>query len=160
MKAEVRREMEIAEAQSRTLADRQSTLVEALAASVQRGDLVTVVSGAMKYRGLPRYARGDLLSLQGPAALIECHLSAIDQVVLDASPGERGSAIVHEAESYAARLGLIELSGEEVTVVSVGGARATGIIEAVARDHVVVLATSGHRSYLRLERIAFTIRSL
>ncbi len=150
--------MEEAEAQSRTLAARGSTLVEALAVSVQRGDMVSVVAGAGQFTGLAKYARGDLLSIEGQAALIECNLAAVDEIVVDTRAARPGSSVVHEAESFAARLGLIELSAEQVELVSIGGTKVRGSITAVGRDHVVIQTVSGHDSYVSLARIVFAVR--
>lgn len=160
MKAEVRREMEEAEAQSRTLAERGSTLVQALAGCVQRGDLLTVTAGGTQYKGVATYARGDLLSIEGKAALIDCNFATVDEISIDTPASRPGSSMVHEAESFAARLGLIELSKERVELVTIGGTKVAGSIGAVGRDHVVFRAASGHDSYLPIARIAFAVRPL
>jgi preprotein translocase subunit YajC len=158
MKAEVRREMEVAEAESRLMAARQSSLRDALAVSVQSGDEITVASGTVSFRGVPRYVRGDLLSMEGTAAMIECRLVSLDEVMIGRRGAGGGSSMVHEAESFAARLGLIELSGESVEVVTVGGRHIRGRLSAVGRDHIVVAAAEDHRSMIPMERIAFVIR--
>lgn len=159
--AEVRREMREAEMQGRQLAARRRRLVEAVAESVQRGDRITLVSGTVQFSGVPVYARGDLVSLQAGAALVEAHLDALDSVTVDARATGAGRAMVREAESFKARLGLIELAGEAVEVVARGGSsRARGRVATVARDHVVLQAEGGREVLLPFDGIAFVVRSL
>jgi len=160
MKAEIRREMELAEEQGRTLAARQATLREVLALCVQRGDRLVVTCGAVHYRGIARHVRDDLMSLEGTAALIECQLSVIDEIGMDDETPAAGSSIVREAESFRARMGLVELAGETVEVVTAGGTRVGGRIEAVARDHLVLIGPRAHRSLVPLGRVAFVVRPL
>jgi preprotein translocase subunit YajC len=158
--AELRREMREAEEQGRQLAARRRTLVEALAESVQRGDRVTVVSGAAQFSGVPVYARGDLVSLESASALVEAHLDALDSVIVDARAAGAGRAMVHEAESFKARLGLIELAGESVEVVTRGGtSRARGRVATVARDHLVLQVDAAREVLLPMDGIAFVVRA-
>lgn len=159
--AEMRRELEAAEREAGKLAAKRRTIADVARSVVDRGDTVTVASDGLEFTGTGIYARGDLLTLRSRAALVEVNLGAIDWLRLEASVDTGGRSSPIEAESFAARLGLLELTAERVELVGRGGnPRVSGVIAAVARDHVVVDSADGKRWFLRLADIACALRVL
>ena len=159
--AQLRREMAGAERDAERLAAKRRTLAEVVRTAVDRGDEITVATRDAEFTGTGVYARGDLLTLRTASALVEVHVAALDWVRVDrrASAGGRTSPV--EAESFAARLGLLELSAETVTIVGRSGSpRVAGRISAVAVDHAVVTATDQREWYLPLRAMTFVIREL
>ena len=151
--------MAAAERDAATLAARTRTLTDVAAGAVARGDAVTVATGRTEFVGRARYARGDLLTIDGAAALVEVNLAAIDWMRIDRRATSGGQSSPHEAESFAARLGLLELSGEAVDIVTAGGhLRVPCVIAAVARDHVLARAGQGREWAIPMIRVAFVVR--
>jgi hypothetical protein len=116
--------------------------------------------GDLEYSGAPLYARGDLLSLATTYGVIEFNLAAIDVLRPDPARGSAGRSVPVEAESFIARLALLQLARESIEVVTRGGAwKGDGRLHAVARDHIVLVSVRGP-SYVRMEAIACVVRRI
>lgn len=156
MRAQARLSMEEAEAQSRILAGRQASLADVLIACIQRGDRVAVTSGSHVVQGRPVHARSDLLSLETQTAMVECHLPLVDEVTI--TPGHGGSPLAREAESFIARLAMLELAEEVVELITAGAGRLQGRLAGVGRDHVSMVDGAGNRTLVPIARVALVIR--
>lgn len=159
--AEMRRELEAGEREAEKLAAKQRSFPDIARSLVDRGDTVTVAFDGLELTGVGVYARGDLLTLHIRSALVEANLAAVDWIRVDASSATGGRSSPTEAESFTARLGLLELTGETVEVIGRGGEpRVTGVIAAVARDHVMVRTADRREWFIRIAEIACTIRPI
>ncbi len=151
-------EMEGAEMEAAELAVRSQTLADVAWEAVQRGDRITVRTGKLEITGLAVYARGDLVSVESRFGLVEIRLSAVDSMSVAAAPAESGRSVPREAESFIARLGLLQLGQESVEVVMrSAGQRAEGVLRRVARDHLVLDGPSGSL-LVALDAVAWVIR--
>ena len=159
--AEIRTEMAAAEREADVLASKRRTINDVARGSVDRGDSLTVSAGGAEFSGIGVYARGDLMTLAAPSAMIEVNLSSVDWIRVDvrAKAGGRSSPV--EAESFPARLGLLELTRELVTVVGrLGTYKVDGRIAAVARDHAAIVAVDTTEWFVQIAGIAFVVRQI
>jgi len=156
--AELRRHMAEAEREAQTLAAKRRALSDVARGAVDRGDAVTVSAGGVEFSGMGVYARGDLMTLSSQSAIVEVHISVIDWLRIDARARAGGRSSPVEAESFTARLGLLELTGESVMLLG-SAVRVEGRIAAVARDHVQVVAADGKDWFLPMAAVAFVVRS-
>lgn len=153
-----RREMEAGELDAADLAKRQRRLIDVAWQAVQSGTRLTIRVGEVEFTGLPVYARGDLVSLDTTYGTIEFQLGSVDAIREETTAFEAGRPVPAEAESFAARLALLQIGREPVEVVTLNATwRGEGTLDAVAVDHIV-LETSSGPAYVRTGSIACVIR--
>ena len=158
MDALTRREMESAEHQAAELAARRRDLSDVAWEAVQSGQRVTVRIGDFEVTGLAIYARNDLMTLDTAFGLVEVQIPNVDSVGVESQGSLKGRTNPHEAESFIARASLLQLSHEEVEIVTVGSiSRFVGAVETVAKDHLA-LRGSGGLVHVNLAAIACIIR--
>ena len=137
MEAITRQEMELAERQADDLAARQRTLVDIAWEAVQSGREAVIRIGRLEITGLAVYARGNLMSIESSFGMVEVQLGCIDSLQIASSPSAPGRSVPSEAESFVARLSMLQLANENVEVVCRGGqSRFEGSVRAVGRDHI------------------------
>lgn len=158
METVTRREMEAAERQAVDLAARRRTLVDVAWEAVQSGRAVVVRIGQFEISGLVVYARGDLISVQTTFGMVEVQLGGIDSLQIARSPSGEGRSVPREAESFVARMSLLQLDNEEVEVVCRGAlTRFEGRVRSVGRDHIVMDTPHG-QVFVSLLAVACVIR--
>ena len=98
----------------------------------------------MEMVGLAVYARGDLLSIETAFGGAEICLPLLDVLSIEAHPAGAGRSVPHEAESFVARLSLLQLATETVEVVTRGAAwRGEGSVRTIGRDHLTLVTSRG-----------------
>lgn len=140
---------------------RDRDLADVAAELLARGDLVTVALATRSFTGEVVHVGGDLVALRTAAGDVDVHLdggSALT-VVEPARVGGHGPS--WGAQTFAARLAEHEAAGEPVELGArlALGAQPPGWvvvarIEAVARDHVVVVA-DGTRTFVAFAALEY-----
>ena len=158
---EMRREMAAAERDAAVLAAKQRTLADVAREAVSRGDTLTLAIGDLEVTGIGTYARGDLLTMRTRLVSAEVNLAAIDWLRIDHRSQAGGQTSPVEAESFLARLGLLEITGEHIELIGRGGVpRIHGSIGAVARDHVMVVGDNDRSWLFPITAVAAVFRQL
>ncbi len=158
---EMRSHLAEAEREAELLAARRRTLSDVARRAVERGDLITVAVGARELTGTGIYARRDLLTLATSQALAEIHLGATEWIRVDQPGAHGGRTSPVEAESFEARLRLIEIGTEAIELWGrYGRPRVHGTLTAVGRDHVMVRAPDGRTWFTPLTQVAAVLRQL
>lgn len=156
MEARVRREFEAAESDAALLAARRRRLADVAWEAAQSGKQVSVRVGSRQLAGKPLYARNDLMSLETANGRVDVCLPNIDAMTVTQSRAE-GLSVRKDAETFAARIAMLQLTRERVEIVCRGGeARFDGTIEYVARDHVALAGSRGE-VLVALEAIAYLV---
>lgn len=157
MEARARREFEAAESEAAVLAARQRRLVDAAWEAVQTGRRLTARAGGRALSGLPVYARNDLVTMETSKGDADLYLPNIDALAVGPEAGE-GRPALEEAETFAARLAMLQLSRPEVEIVCRGGgAEFSGTLDWAARDHAALTNARG-TLFVALDAIAYLIR--
>ena len=153
-----RQEAEEAERDAATLAVRQRSLVDVAWEATQSGRGCVVRIGELEFQGVVAYARGDLMTVETPGGMVEVQLGNIDSLRVVSDVDGAGRSVPNEAESFAARMSMLQLSKENVEIVTCGAtSRFSGRVTNVARDHVVIDATGG-ALFVPLDSIACAFR--
>jgi hypothetical protein len=155
----LRLDAEEAEYDAAKLAARRRLLWEVAFDAMARGDLVAVSTFGRSITGTVAHARGDLATIETEAQSVDVNLRGpVSLVVVQYaySPGHGRSS---GAAGFEARLREYELTGEQVEIVApLAGVVATGQIEAVAKDHVMVITLDEQTLFIPLAQIAFVIQ--
>lgn len=158
---EMRAHLADAEREAAQLAARRRTLADITRRAVERGDLITVSVGGRAVTGTGIYARRDLLTVATTQALVEVNVGAIEWIRVDRAGVSGGRTSPDEAESFEARLRLLELGAETIELLGCHGRlRVRGKLSAVGRDHVAVTASDGKVWYTPLSQVAALLRAL
>ena len=136
----------------------QRTLVDIAWEAVQSGREAVIRIGRLEITGLAVYARGNLMSIESSFGMVEVQLGCIDSLQIASSPSAPGRSVPSEAESFVARLSMLQLANENVEVVCRGGqSRFEGSVRAVGRDHIW-LDTAQGGVFVVIDSVAFVIR--
>jgi hypothetical protein len=133
---------------------RRRALGDAAFESMVRGDEVTVAAGGREFIGRLVEATGDLISVETTSLLAHLTLTAVRWLRIDRrgdGTGERGGG---EAGSLRARLGIHEMSGEPVEVLTTAEEAIRGRIRGVGRDHLSLVGAGGIEWLVPLPAVA------
>lgn len=157
MEAQARREFEAAESEAAVLAARRRRLVDAAWEAVHTGRRIMVRAGARSLAGVPVYARNDLVTMETSKGVADLYLPNIDALAVGPEAAG-GRPAPKEAETFAARLAMLQLTRTEVEIVCRGGgAEFGGILDYAARDHAALTNSMG-TVLVALDAIAYLIR--
>lgn len=131
---------------------RRLTMAEAARDAMHRGDRVTASAAGLSLTH-PLIAVGhDYLTMDDGDRVIDIRLA--DAVVTVTARSSGGMSSRPAAATFRARLAELEQEGASVEVMTRDGAGATGRIDLVASDHLVVEDQGGPRFYLPLAAVA------
>ncbi len=122
-----------------------------------RGDTIAVIIAGDVIQGSVAHAKGDLLSLVTAAGdRLDVRLGALVAVrVVQRAAGAGRGRERFGAESFVARLRELELEAVPIVLtVPAANGPVEGVIDAVARDHVMVRDPDGNAWFLPLDGIA------
>lgn len=157
MEARARREFEAAESEAAVLAARRRRLVDAAWEAVHTGRRMTAKAGRRALTGVPVYARNDLVTMETSKGVADLYLPNIDALAVGPESAE-GRPVPEEAETFAARLAMLQLTRPEVEIVCRGGgAEFSGTLDWAARDHAA-LTNARETVFVALDAIAYLIR--
>ncbi|MGH9198009.1 MAG: hypothetical protein ACRD1T_20030 [Acidimicrobiia bacterium] len=136
---------------------RRASLAEVALDALHRGDEVTIRSTAKTWTGKLIEVGDDYVRLQTSNVVVEALLEGVAFVVVTSRSGGRSGRPA--SSTWKARLSELALSGEPVTVLAPAlGLEVAGVIELVARDHVVIGGPG--RSYVPLWSLVIVLRSV
>lgn len=140
---------------------RDRDLAGVAAELLARGDLVTVTLTTRSFTGQVVHAAGDLACLRTPAGDVDVHLAEKSALTVVEAARTGGCAPSSGARTFAARLaeheaagGFVELGAHLALGTRSSGWAAVARVEAVARDHVVIVS-DGTRSFVGLSILEY-----
>ena len=157
---EFRRTAEEDELTARQAALRKRDLAQVAYELLARGDAVRVTIGSTQLRGVITHARGSLATLTTGDGL-EMHLNLLGPLLLEVVERSTAGGTSREhygPETFIARMRELELNRAPVEIyLGFTDARPSGIIEAVAKDHL--LLTGDTTSFIPLAHIGAVRRT-
>ncbi len=151
------RDMAAWESDAERLRLRGRTLPNVLWEAMQRGDDVTVRTAGHAFTGRLEAARNDLAVLVRDDLRIALSTTMIDALAM--TTGGRGVAGDRTYGSFRAYLGMLEVEGPEVRLIG-RDVDVRGRVEAVAKDHVLVVRGDGTRWAIALESLAAVLTGI
>jgi hypothetical protein len=128
---------------------------------LSRGDAVAVTLGSTVLHGTVVHAKGDLMALEtrrGDRIDLRLGGPLTIRVVARSSDGGRGRDVA-EPGSFVARLRELELDEVPVMLTPAPGSdTVTGVIEAVAEDHLMVTGDDGETTYIAMSNVVAVTR--
>lgn len=112
---------------------RRRTLAGIAAEAFHRGDLLTATAGTRRYKGTIVDVGADFVTIDSGAELVDLRLGAF---VVTLQPGRRDPLPVPLPQSFRARL--VECEGMVARLATIDQ-EWTGLVKAVARDHVIIV---------------------
>jgi hypothetical protein len=155
--AEMRAEAEITEHETEVGRRRRRTMSDVVRETAERGDRISLVTSVRTVTGTVTQVGRDYLTVATEAELVDARLAGIIAVI-DPRPSG-GTLAGAQSITFQARLSEYEQTREAVTVVAPRiGHTVEGIIDIVARDHVIVVDRDGATTMIPTEAIDLVLR--
>ena len=155
---EFRMEAEAVEEDAAKLVLRKRDLADVVLEFLNRGDVVGISALDVSYTGVVSHAAGDLTIIDTPHSLINVNLGGPISLHVERRAQSGGRSRANGSQSYRSRMLELEITGENVEIISSGSRSIEGTISVVGADHIVLIDRNDTEWFIPLSTIALTLQ--